>query len=260
MKVFDKRGRLSEKLIKKSKDGDCYGVEKLLRQGADIEIRNKDGRMTPLILASYNGRTDVVRLLLEHGADTDTKDNNGWNALSRAKQCNRRGVVSLLVKHHEIRRLCEGNSDDKEKALLKASKEGFVETAKLLLENGVSVNTQDEHGKTPLMIAILHERTTTISLLKEKGADSMAKDNDGNSSFSLLKGTETESLLVGKEDTDTAHSSDVDKMDISDRVDRITSHIDITRRVECYEMGFFGEKQDGDLKERLEALEKKLEI
>jgi len=259
MKLFDKRVRLSEKIIKKSKDGDCYGVEKLIHQGADIEIKNKDGRMTPLILASYNGRTDVVRLLLEHGADTDAKDSNGWSALSRARQCNRRGVVSLLVKHNEIRHLCEGNADEKEKALLKASKEGFVEAVKLLLEKGVSVNAKDEHGKTPLMIAILHERTTTIRILKEKGADIITEDNYGNSSISLSKETGTESLL-GKEDTDTAHSSDEDNIEISDRLDRVTSHIGITRRVECYEMGLFGEKQDGDLKDRLEALEKKLEI
>ena len=33
--------------------------------------------MTSLILASSNGYTDVVKILLEHGADINSKDFNG---------------------------------------------------------------------------------------------------------------------------------------------------------------------------------------
>ena len=33
--------------------------------------------MTGLILAAKNGNTDVVKILLEHGADISAKDNNG---------------------------------------------------------------------------------------------------------------------------------------------------------------------------------------
>ena len=38
-----------------------------------------------LILASINGHTDIVRMLVEKGADLNVKDNRGQTAADKAK-------------------------------------------------------------------------------------------------------------------------------------------------------------------------------
>lgn len=45
-----------------------YLVQYLVKKGADIELANRHGH-TPLMIAAFKMRTDIVRFLLNHGAD-----------------------------------------------------------------------------------------------------------------------------------------------------------------------------------------------
>ena len=56
-------------------------VKLLLEKGAELETKDKDSR-TPLLLAAGKGQEAVVKLLLEKGAELETKDNNGRMPLS----------------------------------------------------------------------------------------------------------------------------------------------------------------------------------
>jgi ankyrin repeat protein len=51
-----------------SQNGHTSVVDVLLRHGADPNLANHDG-FTPLCIASQNGHTSVVDVLLRHGAD-----------------------------------------------------------------------------------------------------------------------------------------------------------------------------------------------
>lgn len=57
-------------LHRASQGGHTDVVRLLLQQGADIEAVAGSGRMTPLMLAASNGKHEVVRELLAHGAET----------------------------------------------------------------------------------------------------------------------------------------------------------------------------------------------
>jgi ankyrin repeat protein len=46
-------------------------VEKLLKDGIDIEQVNKDGIRTPLMLASEHGFNEIVKCLINYGADVN---------------------------------------------------------------------------------------------------------------------------------------------------------------------------------------------
>jgi ankyrin repeat protein len=61
-------------------------------------LQNKHG-WTPLHRASINGALEVVRLLLEHGADVEAKDNDGETALQVAAYKGHDEVVELLREH-----------------------------------------------------------------------------------------------------------------------------------------------------------------
>jgi ankyrin repeat protein len=54
---------------------------------------------TPSHWASSQGALEAVRLLLEHGADVEAKDNNSKTALRVAASRSRDEVVKLLREH-----------------------------------------------------------------------------------------------------------------------------------------------------------------
>jgi len=58
-------------------------------------VQNQIGR-TPLHRASMIGALGVVRLLLEHGADVEAKNNVGETALQEAADMEHDDVVELL--------------------------------------------------------------------------------------------------------------------------------------------------------------------
>jgi hypothetical protein len=79
-----------------SKGGDVLRL--LLEHGADIHSQNHIG-WTPLHVASFYGALEVVRLLLEHGADVGAKDKKGKTALQVATWRRHGKVVKLLREH-----------------------------------------------------------------------------------------------------------------------------------------------------------------
>jgi ankyrin repeat protein len=56
----------------------------LLDADADQNVRDFNGGFTPLILATIEGHAEIVRLLLEAGADYTIEDTEGRTALSIA--------------------------------------------------------------------------------------------------------------------------------------------------------------------------------
>jgi ankyrin repeat protein len=72
-------------------------VKCLLAGGADPET--KYGSMSMLIVASIVGYADVVRELLDAGADFAAKDDDGRTALQHAAKEKHRDVVALLLAH-----------------------------------------------------------------------------------------------------------------------------------------------------------------
>lgn len=59
-------------------------VRVLLECGAEVDIRNADGR-TALMIAASRGDADCVRLLLDAGADRTLQDAKGWTAMDYAR-------------------------------------------------------------------------------------------------------------------------------------------------------------------------------
>ncbi|KAF8496224.1 hypothetical protein F5888DRAFT_1946627, partial [Russula emetica] len=80
--------------------GDLEMVQVLLEYGVDVEAQNIYCR-TPLSFAPSGDHDDprVARLLIERGADPNTRDWNGVTPLHRASQSGRIEVVRLLIEH-----------------------------------------------------------------------------------------------------------------------------------------------------------------
>jgi hypothetical protein len=98
--VIDKR---SKQLMNatKSKNGDVEKVRKLLSGSSESVtgfINGKDQEeRTALHRASEDGKTDLVQLLLERGADIEATENQAWTPLHTASNAGNTDVVQLLL-------------------------------------------------------------------------------------------------------------------------------------------------------------------
>jgi uncharacterized protein len=70
-------------------------VKKLLEAGANINIRNKTGD-TALMMASVRSHDHVVKILLESEADVNVKNEHGLTALSLAQWCKHAEIIKML--------------------------------------------------------------------------------------------------------------------------------------------------------------------
>ena len=162
-----------EGLVLAVKEGHLEVVRLLLEAGADKDAANTDGS-TALFFAAQNGHLEVVRLLLEAGADKDAADTDGWTALHIAAQEGHLEVVRLLLEAGIDTDAAEDT--DGWTALLLASWKGHLEVARLLLEAGADKDAADTYGQTALRVAIYQRHLEVLRLLCEAGAYKSDKD------------------------------------------------------------------------------------
>ncbi|GGM74959.1 putative ankyrin-like protein [Lentzea pudingi] len=79
-----------------ARDGDATGLSEAVDAGIPVNLTNGSGDSL-LILAAYHCRTDVVRALLERGADTGRVNDRGQTALGAAVFRRSAEIVRLLL-------------------------------------------------------------------------------------------------------------------------------------------------------------------
>lgn len=169
-------------------------AELLLKAGAnpdpDAESRIAiSTSTTPLILASTNGMTAIVKALLKRNVAVDKTDGDGWTALKRASNEGHEEVVALLLKAS-----ASPNIADREgwTPLINAAGKGHLEICKALIKAGADVNATGARGRTPLLQAIgARSDGKALDALKElkrmlSGGDD-DEDDDDESSLDLIK-------------------------------------------------------------------------
>jgi uncharacterized protein len=73
-------------------------AEALTAQGAEVNARSRNAAQNmPLHAAAAGRNRDAVRILLEHGADVNARQEGGWTALHAASQNGDAEMVRLLI-------------------------------------------------------------------------------------------------------------------------------------------------------------------
>ena len=123
-------------------------IEAIIEMGGDINAANKKG-FTPLMFAAAYNTPEIVRLLLEHGADTSARANiENMNALHTAAWLNPNpGVIDVLV---EAGLPIDGLTQNKVTPLIIASAQGpNLEVVGRLADLGADVRVYAPDGWTP---------------------------------------------------------------------------------------------------------------
>lgn len=150
---------------------DIEKVRRLLRAGAVVDARTNLRRTALLIATTYSGNLEVVKLLLDHGADVKSKDTYDETVLtSAAKRSDADMVRELILAGADLNaRSFPLPVEPSFTPLAWAAREGNIETVKLLLEHGAA---DDEKSlQTALLVACLRGATDKVRLLLEHGAD-----------------------------------------------------------------------------------------
>ena len=150
-----------------SEKGNFDVVRLLLDHGAQVEAKANDGG-TSLMLASKKGHLEVLKLLLDHGAQVEAKDKYGWTSLICASANGHLEVVKLLLDHGA---LVEAKDNDGETSLIWVSANGNFDVVKLLLDHGALVEAKDNSGWTSLMFASEKGHLDVLKLLLDRGAE-----------------------------------------------------------------------------------------
>lgn len=137
IKDFQGDMNLTEKtpLMRAAETGDLKKVKEFISMGAKVNDKNEIiNSMSPLHYATTNNKIQIVKVLIENGADVNALTDIMWTPL-----------------HY-------------------ASFNGNIESASILISNGANVNSRDAELLTPLHYAVINNHKDIASLLVNNGA------------------------------------------------------------------------------------------
>ncbi|CAG8981960.1 hypothetical protein HYALB_00004822 [Hymenoscyphus albidus] len=194
-------------LLAAASEGYIDSIRVLLEGGASPDIPTADSNMTPLSCAANKGYLDIYRLLLskgaginsplivppvlcdmlenyigihhnstqldvikflvENGADVNAKDSDGMTALSNAVYLGNETVVQYLLENRADANIPDdlGRSTLYFAAVRSQHRDKAVAFACSLLAHGANINLQTTQGMTPLMMAAWNNHTDFAEFL-----------------------------------------------------------------------------------------------
>ncbi len=164
--------------------GNAHSVRVLLRLGADPNLVDKLGKSALLIAARY-GRDQSVIALLASGADPNaTIEFNQPPPLGIAAS---EGYLDIVKRLLEAGANVNSRYQNGKTALMSASFSGHLKIAGVLLDAGADVNASDTYGHTPLSNAAFQGQSEIVRLLIKHGARIDDKDNEGKDALAIAK-------------------------------------------------------------------------
>ncbi|HLK59930.1 MAG TPA: ankyrin repeat domain-containing protein, partial [Chthonomonadaceae bacterium] len=191
--------KIDQALFRAVEKGDIQAVQERLRKGADVNTRlgqlgkgytrlfdpywmnpAEMSAWTPLMAAVNRGFAEIVRILLESGADIEAAEPNGLTALCHAARAGQLEIARLLLQWgaNTFARRFDGHT-----LLHLATSHGHNGMMELLLDHGMDVNITNDDGDTALHIAAEYGQKEVVHLLLQRGANIQAMNHAGETAL-----------------------------------------------------------------------------
>ena len=170
-------------------------IKRLIDNGVDVNTPlPKWNGSTLLFIAVEENKPDLVKFLLEKGAKTNVKDNQGYTplwsvALRQVNNTAQQQTKSVKIAEMLLKYGADPNLG-KEPPIIQACQIGNFELIKLLVKYGANVNISDRQNSTPLMLSV--DSFQIVEFLISKGANVNGQDNNGNTVLMSSLGGPTE--------------------------------------------------------------------
>lgn len=166
--TFDPDDMPSTPLYYTSHHGLYRMTERLLDDGQNVDAEGGPAG-TPLKASCKGGHRDVVRLILDRGAEINRKSARvGSTALHLASAAGKTLLVQLLLDRGASLHIQDELGDT---PLVFACRAGDCETMELLLDHGASIEPADNSSNAPLVAAAESGEYSAIELLLDRGAN-----------------------------------------------------------------------------------------
>ena len=154
----------------------------MIEKGVNIDSTDRTGR-TALHLASSEGHTLVVCILIRNGANPNIRDNLGNEPLCEAIiKGHTKTSDELVLGGARLSETAQAALDMKFRHLAAAGDLGGI---KMLAETGLAIDAVDSVGRSALHIAAERGHEHVVEYLLARGADVRRRDQAGDTALSL---------------------------------------------------------------------------
>jgi len=186
-------------------DNDNFGIEEeflekamidmmklLINHGAKVNEKDDLGS-TPLHYAMFGVPIGVAEFLLSEGANPNIKNEYGQSMLHEAASDGHLDFVKLFLGHG-----VDVNAKDikGQTPLHEAVWENNKEIVEILIANRADINAMDKNGDTPLHVAALNGYTQLYNLLISQGAIATAMNGAGESALDYIRAPVSQKMVL----------------------------------------------------------------
>ena len=184
-------------------------VQAIVNYGADVNAVNNRCQ-TPLWFACFDGQDNLVKILLNVGADPNIADENSDSSLHAAiyGYCSTETVQNIISNGAQVNAVnnigetplliaCSTAQNESVRLLLKSKADPGIanieghgslhkavdadccrETLQEIIGHGADVNAKDKRGRTALLLSCFYRQVDSLKVLIEAGADPTINDEE----------------------------------------------------------------------------------
>jgi ankyrin repeat protein len=163
-------GAADSRLIDAVKNQDQHTARALLENGSHVNVNEADGEgMTALLWAAHWDEADMVKCLIEAGANVKATTRFGNTALHEAATLGDAEIIKALLQAGADPNAVRSEGDS---PLMLAARSGVTDAVRSLIDHGAIVDAREQwYGETALMVASAGNYPEVVKLLIEHGAD-----------------------------------------------------------------------------------------
>ena len=170
-------------------------VQYLLHHNAEINVADNEGNF-PIHLAAKNGLPMVLNILIEQGANVHSKGAFGMLPLHMACLYSHIECVRLLSEQMSSKEICETLDGEGRSVLHAAACGGSNDCLRMIIEQGVEVNSKDKNKRTPLHYSAAHAKLNCITELVANRANVNVADKFGRSPLHYVSTSDEDGRCV----------------------------------------------------------------
>ena len=158
------RDPVEERFLSAAINGDVSLVERLLQEGVPVDCAVDEVDYTALSPAAQFNRTDVIRLLLQKGADVNKRDRFGRTPVHHAARDNSTEAIAMLIEHGASINITDDEGDTPVHWAVRWNK---TEAIAMLIKHGASINMTTDMGYKPFDWASRHKSEAAVRMLEQ---------------------------------------------------------------------------------------------